>query len=87
MKDLSEEQYPVCLGERATFMSPFSIDKTLEHPYVDSPPSTHGHLKPTRVQFPVFAAAAVPYYWMLKKMQQRRLNYLTWVTMMQGNQN
>jgi ATP-dependent exoDNAse (exonuclease V) alpha subunit len=67
LSDLSEEQYPVCIGERATFMAPFSINKTLKHPYALSSPNTHGHLKPTRVQFPAFAAAAVPYHWMLKE--------------------
>ncbi len=67
LSELSEEQYPVCIGERATFMAPFSIDKTLNHPYALSSPNTHGHLKPTRVQFPAFAAAAVPYHWMLKE--------------------
>jgi ATP-dependent exoDNAse (exonuclease V) alpha subunit len=67
LSDLSEEQYPVCIGERATFMAPFSIHKTLNHPYAGSSPNTHGHLKPTRVPFPAFAAAAVPYHWMLKE--------------------
>jgi ATP-dependent exoDNAse (exonuclease V) alpha subunit len=67
LSDLSEEQYPVCMGERATFMAPFSIHKTLKHPYALSSPNTHGHLKPTRVQFPAFSAAAVPYHWMLKE--------------------
>ena len=67
LSNLTEEQYPVCIGERATFMAPFSIDKTLKHPYALSSPNTHGHLKPTRVQFPAFAAAAVPYHWMLKE--------------------
>ncbi len=67
LSDLSEEQYPVCIGERATFMAPFSIHKTLSHPYAVSSPNTHGHLKPTRVQFPAFGAAAVPYHWMLKE--------------------
>ncbi len=67
LSDLSEEQYPVCIGERATFMAPFSINKTLKHPYALSSPNTHGHLKPTRVQFPAYAAAAVPYHWMLKE--------------------
>lgn len=66
LNDLDEEQYPVCIGERATFMAPFSINKTLKHPYALSSPNTHGHLKPTRVQFPAFGAAAVPYHWMLK---------------------
>jgi ATP-dependent exoDNAse (exonuclease V) alpha subunit len=67
LSDLDEEEYPVCIGERATFMAPFSIHKTLKHPYAVSSPSTHGHLKPTRVQFPAFSAAAVPYHWMLKE--------------------
>jgi ATP-dependent exoDNAse (exonuclease V) alpha subunit len=67
LSNLTEEQYPVCIGERATFMASFGIDKTLTHPYALSSPNTHGHLKPTRVQFPAFAAAAVPYHWMLKE--------------------
>ena len=67
LKDLSEDSYPVCVGERATFMAPFAIHKTLNHPYVESSPSTHGHLKPTRSQFPPFSAAAVPYHWMLNE--------------------
>lgn len=67
LKDLPEQDYPVCIGERATFMAPFAIQKTLTHPYAISSPSSHGHLKPTRVQFPTFSAAAVPYHWMLKE--------------------
>ncbi|WP_129717517.1 ATP-dependent RecD-like DNA helicase [Pedobacter sp. SYP-B3415] len=67
MKDLEENQFPVCVGERATFMANFNFYKTLHHPYAESSPNTHGHLKPTRVQFPAFSAAAVPYHWMLKE--------------------
>ena len=67
LNNLSEEQFPVCVGERATFMAPFAIHKTISHPYAESSPNTHGHLKPTRLQFPAFAAAAVPYHWMLKE--------------------
>lgn len=67
IKDLDESQYPVCVGERATFMSPFPFYKTLRHPYAESSPTTHGHLKPTKIQFPAFSAAAVPYHWMLKE--------------------
>ncbi|RZK00977.1 MAG: hypothetical protein EOO43_24965, partial [Flavobacterium sp.] len=47
LRDLTEDQYPVCIGERATFMAPFAIHKTLSHPYIESSPTTHGHLKPT----------------------------------------
>lgn len=67
LKDLDENQFPVCVGERATFMANFNFYKTLKHPYAESSPNTHGHLKPTRVQFPAFSAAAVPYHWMLKE--------------------
>ncbi|WP_027376795.1 ATP-dependent DNA helicase [Kaistella palustris] len=67
LSNLSEDQYPVCVGERATFMAKFAFHKTISHPYAESSPNTHGHLKPTRLQFPAFAAAAVPYHWMLKE--------------------
>lgn len=67
LKDLSEDNYPVCIGERAVFMAPFTINRTLSHPYAESSPDTHGHLKPTRIQMPAFSAAAVPYHWMLKE--------------------
>ncbi|SHO59924.1 AAA family ATPase [Algoriphagus zhangzhouensis] len=66
LEHLDEKNYPVCVGERATFMAPFAFYKTLKHPYIKSSPSTHGHLKPTSVRFPSFSAAAVPYLWMLK---------------------
>lgn len=67
LRDLEEENYPVCIGERATFMASFPIHRTLSHPYAVSSPTTHGHLRPTSVQFPAFSAAAVPYHWMLKE--------------------
>ncbi len=72
LKDLDENQFPVCVGERATFMANFNFYKTLNHPYAESSPNTHGHLKPTRVQFPAFSAAAVPYNWMLKENAKER---------------
>ena len=67
IKDLAEAQMPPCVGERATFMASFPYYKTLKHPYAKSSPNSHGHLKPTSVQFPAFSAAAVPYHWMLKE--------------------
>jgi len=67
IKELEEDDYPVCTSERATFMADFSFPVTLSHPYAQSSPGTHGRLKDTVVQFPAFSAAAVPYNWMLKK--------------------
>lgn len=67
LNDLDENQFPVCIGERGTFMAPFAINKTLHHPYAESSPTTHGHLNDTRITFPSFSAAAVPYNWMLNE--------------------
>ncbi len=66
LENLDEQNYPVCVGERATFMAPFSYYKTLKHPYIKSSPTTHGQLRPTSVRFPQYSAAAIPYLWMLK---------------------
>ncbi|TVQ18431.1 MAG: RNA helicase [Bacteroidetes bacterium] len=75
LSDLSEEQFPVCVGERATFMASFPFYKTLKHPYALSSPSTHGHLQPTKVQLPAFSAAAVPYFWMLKENAREKTTF------------
>ncbi len=80
LENLEQNQFPVCIGERATFMAPYSMQRTLHHPYVVSSPSTHGHLKDTEITLPSFSAAAVPYHWMLKenakdKTNQFDLNY------------
>ncbi|TDQ33383.1 ATP-dependent exoDNAse (exonuclease V) alpha subunit [Zeaxanthinibacter enoshimensis] len=66
IENLEEENFPVCIGERATFMAPFSFTRTLKHPYAKSSPESHGHLKPTTVNFPAYSGAAVPYHWLLK---------------------
>lgn len=67
LESLEEDDFPVCVGERATFMSCFSFYRTLKHPYAGISSKTHGHLKETKVRYPAYAAAAVPYYWMLKE--------------------
>lgn len=66
IEELDEKDYPVCVGERGTFMAKFAFYKHLTHPYSEYSPSTHGHLNPTRVRYPAFSAPAVPYSWMLK---------------------
>jgi hypothetical protein len=80
LKVLNEPDYPVCIEERATFMADFPIPRTLSHPYAFSSKSTHGHLKPTRVNLPPYSAPAVPYSWMLKSNSKEKketydLNY------------
>lgn len=67
IEELSHDDYPVCIGERATFMAPFHFTKNLNHPYVDIYPQSHGHLKETPLRFPAYSANSVPYRWMSKK--------------------
>ncbi|ROL61885.1 RNA helicase [Bacteroidetes/Chlorobi group bacterium ChocPot_Mid] len=66
LENLSQDKYPVCVGERATFMADFNFDKLIKHPYVETSPDTHGHFKDTRILFPKYSAPAVPYLWLMK---------------------
>ncbi|MBW8324219.1 MAG: ATP-dependent RecD-like DNA helicase [Prolixibacteraceae bacterium] len=67
IENLTQDDYPVCIGERATFMAPFSFTKKLNHPYVKIYPDSHGHLLETPLRFPAFSANSVPYRWMSKR--------------------
>lgn len=62
--DLAPRQLPPCIGERAAFMAPFPVTITKKHPYAESSPETHGHLRPTRFTMPPYSAACVPFRWM-----------------------
>jgi AAA domain-containing protein/UvrD-like helicase family protein len=64
--DLKEEQLPPCVAERAGFMAPFELHRTMEHPYARGSSDTHGHFKPTPYRHPAYSAACVPFRWMLR---------------------
>lgn len=66
MKDMAPESLPPCVRERGTFMAPFPLDRFHEHPYIRTSPETHAHFKPTRLHYPAYAAAALPFRWMMK---------------------
>ena len=57
---------PPCIKERASFMAPFEIVRTVNHPYVHTS-NTHGHFVPTRFVQPPYTAACVPFRWMLRE--------------------
>ena len=57
---------PPCIKERASFMAPFEIVRTVNHPYVHTS-TTHGHFVPTRFVQPPYTAACVPFRWMLRE--------------------
>ena len=65
--ELAEEDVPPCVKERGSFMAPFDIGRTMNHPYVHTSPDTHGHFAPTRFLQPAYTAACVPFRWMLRE--------------------
>ena len=64
---LSKDRLPPCVGERASFMAPFPLVRSMTHPYVEVSPETHGHFAPTRFEQPPYSAACVPFRWMLRE--------------------
>ena len=66
LNNITTEQFPPCVTERASFMAPFPLDLYRQHPYARTSPDTHSHFKPTQLSFPAYGAAAVPYRWMMK---------------------
>ena len=66
--ELDHADLPPCVGERASFMAPFGLTRTMNHPYRDFYPETHGHFNPTRFMQPAYSAACVPFRWMLREM-------------------
>lgn len=66
LKDMSPARLPPCVKERSTFMAPFPLDRLHEHPYVRTSPDTHAHFKPTRLNYPAYAAAGLPFRWIMK---------------------
>jgi ATP-dependent exoDNAse (exonuclease V) alpha subunit len=61
------QEFPPCVKERATFMAPFSFHRFHEHPYSKTSPDTHEHFAPTQLHYPAFAAAALPFRWLMRK--------------------
>ena len=67
LDELDRRDLPPCVGERAMFMAPFALTRTMTHPYTEFYPETHGHFAPTRFVHPAYSAACVPYRWMLRE--------------------
>ncbi|MFK0333838.1 AAA family ATPase [Rhizobium sp. NPDC090275] len=69
--ELAPDQLPPCKAESGAFMNETEWTRRFEHPYasIKKAAATHGHLKPTVVKVPPFAAFAVPFGWMLRSEQ------------------
>ncbi len=64
LDQLPVKDWPPCVEERATFLAPFEITRTIEHVYAKGSPGTHGHLLPTKYRQPPFSAPAIPFDWL-----------------------
>jgi len=67
ISDLPEEQWPCCIGERVSFLAPFELTRTVNHPYNGGPDTDHGHFDDTPQRLPRFSAPAIPFRWVLRK--------------------
>lgn len=69
--ELKSDELPPCKAESGAFMNEREWLRRFEHPYAEikKAAETHGHLKPTTVKVPPFAAFAVPFGWMLRSEQ------------------
>ena len=63
--ELSADQLPPCISERANFMAPFPVTLSKRHPYVERNSDSHGHFLPTPFTMRPYSAACLPYRWML----------------------
>src|SRR3989304_6134787 len=57
LDELQAGDLPPCVGERVSFMAPFDLPRSMNHPYAEIFPATHGHFRPTRFVQPAYAAA------------------------------
>lgn len=64
LQGIEEESLPPCVDEHGTFMADFGLSKLKAHPYRNV--DTHKHFAETPVRLDAFAAAAIPFRWMLK---------------------
>ena len=67
LDEIAKRSLPPCVEEKASFMAPFELTRTITHPYRDVFPETHGHLDPIRFVQPAYSAACVPYRWTLRE--------------------
>lgn len=60
-----QSDWPPCVDEHGTFLSPSMLVRTKRHPYADNNPVTHGHIADTSFTIPAYGAACIPFRWML----------------------
>ena len=66
LRDIDPSRFPPCVKERGSFMAEFELERFHEHPYSQTANETHAHFRPTRLRYPAYSAAALPFRWMRK---------------------
>ena len=66
-KDLRDFEVPSCLREGSAFMSQHPLVRYHEHPYWKSSPKSHGHIRPTPINYRPYSAPSLPFRWMLRE--------------------
>lgn len=67
LEELHVDQWPCCVGERATFMAPFEMEQVKKHALAKVNTKYYGHFQPTRQRYPAFSAGVVPFRWMMRE--------------------
>lgn len=70
IEDLDNSQWPVCVTERAMFMSSFGYTRYTTHPYSDLGCDTHSHFDKTPLYHPPYSAPAVPFRWLRNEFKE-----------------
>lgn len=66
LEELSRDQWPCCVEERATFMVPFEMEQEKKHALAAVNADVYGHFLPTPQRYPAYSAGIVPFFWMMK---------------------
>ncbi len=66
LDELSQDQWPCCVDERAAFMAPFELNVTKSHALADVNKEHYGHFRPTPQRYAAYSAGVVPFRWMMR---------------------
>ncbi|GIW83200.1 MAG: hypothetical protein KatS3mg105_5007 [Gemmatales bacterium] len=64
IKDLPQDKWPCCVGEKMAFMADFEYDRKVNHPYKGLGYKSHQHFAETTLRHPPYSAACIPFNWM-----------------------
>lgn len=74
--ELQPRQLPPCVSERAGFMAPVERVNFRTHPYSEGSSPVHKRFAPTPFRHPPYAAACIPFAWMLKEEALKKVEAL-----------